>query len=181
MVSSAPLTNAQVTAVISIDRLDAEIIGKLARNARIGIAELSTALGVARNTVQSRIRRLEESGVLTGFLPVVDLEVVGAPVQAFVALELDQRRLQQVATALGTIPHVLEVNIQAGREDLVARVAAPTHKELQEVIGHMIEIDGVRHTVSTLVVSTPVPFRTQPLIDRLTQDSGFGRSTPAAT
>ena len=167
--------------MISIDRLDAEIIGKLAVNARIGVAELAGALGVARNTVQSRIRRLEESGVLTGFLPVIDLEALGAPVQAFVALELDQRLLQQVAAALGTIPHVLEVNIQAGREDLVARVAAPTHQELQEVIGHMIEIDGVRHTVSTLIVSTPAPFRTQPLIDSLTRGAGFGRSTPAAT
>ena len=167
--------------MISIDRLDAEIIGKLAVNARIGVAELAGALGVARNTVQSRIRRLEESGVLTGFRPVIDLEALGAPVQAFVALELDQRLLQQVAAALGTIPHVLEVNIQAGREDLVARVAAPTHQELQEIIGHMIEIDGVRHTVSTLIVSTPVPFRTQPLIDSLTRGSGFGRSTPAAT
>ena len=167
--------------MISIDRLDAEIIGKLAGNARMGVAELAGALGVARNTVQSRIRRLEESGVLIGFLPVVDLQILGAPVQAFVALELDQRRLQQVAAALGTIPHVLEVNIQAGREDLVARVAAPTHQELQEIIGHMIEIDGVRHTVSTLIVSTPVPFRTQPLIDSLTRGAGFGRSTPAAT
>lgn len=167
--------------VISIDRLDAEIIGKLAGHARIGIAELASSLGVARNTVQSRIRRLEESGVLIGFLPVVDLEVVGAPVQAFVALELDQRQLHQVAAALGTIPNVLEVNIQAGREDLVARVAAPTHGELQQIIGQMIEIDGVRHTVSTLIVSTPVVYRTQPLIDSLTRDSGFGRSTPAAT
>ncbi|MET0931409.1 MAG: hypothetical protein ABWX74_17950 [Aeromicrobium sp.] len=43
----------------------------------------------------------------------------------------------------------------------------------------MIEIDGVRHTVSTLTVSTPVPFRTQPLSESPTHGAGVGRSTPA--
>jgi DNA-binding Lrp family transcriptional regulator len=167
--------------MISIDRLDSEIIRRLAANARIGIAELAATLGVARNTIQARIRRLEESGVVTGFTPRVDLEAVGVGVQAFVALELNQRKLPQVVDALAAIPHVLEINTQAGREDLVARVAAPSHSELQTVITEMIELDGVRHTVTTLIVSTPLPFRTQPLLDRLTATSGFGRSTPAVT
>ncbi len=167
--------------MISIDRLDSEIIGKLTENARAGIADLAGTLGVARNTVQSRIRRLEESGALTGFIPRVGLEAVGIPIQAFVAFELDQRKLPQVVAALSDFAHVLEINIQAGREDLLVRVAAPTHGELQEVVTQMIEVDGVRHTVTTLIVSTPLPFRTQPLIDRLTAGFGFGRSTPVAT
>lgn len=165
--------------MISIDRLDSELLGRLAVNARAGIAELSATLGVARNTVQSRFRRLEESGVLNGFEPRVDLERVGVPVQAFVSLELDQRRMTQVIAALARIPHVLEINTQAGREDLVARVAAPTHGELQQVVTQMIEIDGVRHTVTTMIVSTPLAFRTQPLLDALSSEAGFGRSTPA--
>lgn len=167
--------------MISIDRLDAEIIRRLAFNARTGIAELANSLGVARNTVQSRIRRLEESGVLTGFLPIIDLERVGSPVQAFVGIELNQRKLNMVVTALSAIPHVLEVNTQAGREDLLVRVAAPTHGELQEVVTRIIDLEGVRHTVTTLIVSTPLPFRTQPLLDTLTEGVGFGRSTPASS
>lgn len=166
--------------VISIDRLDSEIIARLAGNARAGIAELAGALGVARNTVHSRIRRLEEIGVLTGFRPAIDLEAVGVPVQAFIALELDQRKIETVVEALIDIPHVLEINTQAGREDLLVRVAAPTNGELQEVARQIIEIPGVRHTVTTMIVSTPLSFRTQPLLDRLTRGSGFGRSTPAA-
>jgi DNA-binding Lrp family transcriptional regulator len=170
----------KVTDMISIDRLDSELLGKLTDNARAGIAELAATLGIARNTAQSRIRRLEESGVLNGFMPRIDLELVGIPVQAFVGLELDQRKMSPVVAELADMPHVLEINTQAGREDLLARVAAPTHGELQQVITQMIEIDGVRHTVTTMIVSTPLPFRTQPLLDRLTAGSGFGRSTPAA-
>jgi DNA-binding Lrp family transcriptional regulator len=173
--------NEEVSELITIDRLDADIIGRLATNARIGIAELSAQLGVARNTVQSRIRRLEESGVLRGFQPVVGLDAVGVVVQAFVALELEQRRLAEVVEALSAIPHVLEITTQAGREDLLVRVAAPSHVDLQEVVTRMIDTPGVRHTVTTMAVSTPLPYRTQPLLELLTRESGFGRATPAST
>jgi DNA-binding Lrp family transcriptional regulator len=55
----------------TIDKLDARILGALTVDARAGIAELSTELGVSRNTVQQRIVRLEETGVLIGFRPVI--------------------------------------------------------------------------------------------------------------
>src|SRR3546814_4011462 len=74
-----------------IDRLDAEIISKLAENARIGIAELASELGVSRTTVQLRLRKLEDDGVLLGFQPIVNLSKMGAPVEALITLEIDQR------------------------------------------------------------------------------------------
>lgn len=166
--------------LLTIDRLDSEILGRLTTNARMGVAELSSRLGVARNTVQARLRRLEERGVITGFVPRIDLEAAGIPVQAFVGLELDQRRLGHVIDALTGFPEVLEINTQAGREDLLVRVASPSHAELQQAVLAMIEIDGVRHTTTTLIVSTPLARRTQPLLDHVTRESGFGRSTPSA-
>ena len=162
-----------------LDRLDAEIIGRLTRNARAGVVELAAALGVARNTVQARLKRLEDSGVVRGFRPDVDLEAIGVPVQAFVDVELDQRRMAYVVKEIAQIPEVLEIITQAGREDLRVRVAAVTHAELQEVVVRIIDTDGVRHTTSTLAISTPLPYRVQPLLDKLTRESGYGRSTPA--
>ncbi|MDD9350612.1 MAG: hypothetical protein PV363_17635, partial [Mumia sp.] len=57
-------------------------------------------------------------------------------------------------------------------------VGAVTHAELQEVVVRIIDTDGVRHTTSTLAISTPLPYRVQPLLDKLTRRSGYGRSTP---
>lgn len=161
-----------------LDRLDAEIIGRLTRNARTGIVELAAALGVARNTVQARLKRLEDSGVVRGFRPDVDLEAIGVPVQAFVDVELDQRRMAHVVEEISQIPEVLEIITQAGREDLRVRVAAVTHAELQEVVVRIIDTDGVRHTTSTLAISTPLPYRVQPLLEKVTRETGYGRSTP---
>lgn len=166
--------------VISIDRLDSEVLGRLGRNARLGVVELAAQIGVARNTVQARVRRLQDTGVISRFAALVDLDAVGVAVQAFVAVELEQRKLSSVVAELSRVPHVLEVCTQAGQADLQVRLAAPTHAELQAVVTQIIDIPGVRHTVTTLIVSTPIPFRTQPLLDHLTRHSGFGRSTPAA-
>lgn len=164
--------------MISIDRLDAELLRRLHGNARAGVAELAALLGISRNTVLGRLQRLETAGILKGFRPVMDLEAAGIPVQAFIGLELDQRKLSSVVEALSRIPEVLEVTTQAGREDLMVRVASTTLQGVQSAAARMVDIPGVRHTNTTLTVSTPLPYRVQPLLDHLTRDSGWGRSTP---
>ncbi|GAA3518124.1 Lrp/AsnC ligand binding domain-containing protein [Aeromicrobium panaciterrae] len=165
----------------SIDQLDFELLAKLTVNARAGIAELATDLGVSRNTIHMRLRRLQETGVLMGFRPVINFSAVGMPVQALVSLELDQRRLANVVEGLRGLPEVLEVKIQAGREDLLVHVAISSLEALQVLTAAIVDIEGVRKTTSTFSVATPIPFRVQPLLDHITTGTGWGRSTPAPT
>lgn len=163
----------------SIDKLDAEILGRLTVNARIGVAELAAELGVSRNTVHIRMRRLEQSGILRGFQPIIDFAAVGMPIQALMSLELDQRRLTGIIAGLREIPEVIEVKIQAGREDLLVHVAIASLEALQELTATIVSLEGVNKTTSTFSVSTPIPYRVQPLLEQLTSDAGWGRSTPA--
>jgi DNA-binding Lrp family transcriptional regulator len=162
----------------SLDRLDLEILRKLHDDARTGVVELSSALGISRNTVQSRVRRLEESGVLTGYQPRVDLAEAGLAVQAFVALEINQVGMASVVSGLARIPQVLEVHATTGREDLLVRVATATQAELQELVVHILAIPGVVHSSTTLALTTPLPYRVIPLLEEATRDAGWGRSTP---
>lgn len=163
----------------TIDQLDVEILGRLTANARAGIAELAAELGVSRNTVQVRLRRLEAEGILLGFQPIIDLSAVGVPVQALVTLEIDQRLMARIVRGLESLPEVLEVRIQAGREDLLVHVAIGSLEELQVLTAAIVEIEGVRKTNSTFTVATPIPRRVQPLLTKVTQGAGWGRSTPA--
>ena len=165
--------------MFSLDRLDTDLIDLLGRNARMGVAELATTLGVARNTIQSRLKRLEDAGLLRGFRPDIDLAAAGLTAEAFVALEVQQGRLKQIVEALTEIPEVLEVHATTGREDLLVRVATETHADLQQLVEQMIGIPGVMHSSTTLALTTPLPYRVQPLLDKLTHTRGWGRSTPA--
>ncbi|GAB3562497.1 Lrp/AsnC family transcriptional regulator [Amycolatopsis endophytica] len=162
----------------TLDRLDAEIIGQLEQGGRTGIAQLASDLGVSRNTIQARMRRLEESGVLRGFRPELDLAAIGLPVQAHISLEVDQRGIPEIIEALDEVPEVLEARTQAGREDLVVLVASSSVSDIQRIAIDLVNIPGVRHTDTTLIVNTVVRYRVWPLLDRLTSAKGWGRSTP---
>jgi len=163
--------------MIGIDRLDSELISLLEEDARQTAGDLAQRLGVSRNTVQSRLRRLGESGMLHGFTPRLDLVTTGIVVEAFAALALDQGHLDEVTALLAEIPEVMEVHTTTGREDLLVRLGAVSHAELQESIQTILSLPGVGHSNTTLALTTPLPYRIGPLLRKATRDVGWGRST----
>ena len=166
--------------MLSIDRLDVELLENLASDARVGVVELATRLGISRNTVQARLRRLEEGGLLTGYRPELDLEQAGVSMEAFIGLEVQQGRLASIVDALTAMPQVLEIHATTGREDLLVRVATATQADLQQLIQAIVRIAGVVHSTTTLALTTPLPYRAVPLLGHLARDAGWGRSTPKA-
>lgn len=163
--------------MLRIDRLDGELISLLEADARQSIGDLAERLGVSRNTVQSRLRRLGEAGMLRGFSPRLNLVEVGINVEAFAALALDQGKLDDVIKLLAEIPEVMEVHATSGREDLLVRLGAVSHAELQELIQRIVALPGVGHSNTTLALTTPLAYRVGPLIAKATRDAGWGRST----
>lgn len=163
--------------VLSIDKLDVQLLGLLGRDSRMSIAEIANSLGIARNTVQSRLKRMETNGLLTGFRPNLDLQAVGVPIQAFVGLELQQGKITAVSTSLVDLPEVIEIHATTGREDLLVRVATSTHAELQILLEKIANLPGVTHSTTTIALTSPLPYRIQPLLEHLTDDAGWGRST----
>lgn len=131
---------------------------------RVGILELSRLAGVARATVQARLRRMEESGVITGYGPDVDVTAAGFPVQSYVTLEIAQGGLDEVAAALYGIPGVLEACATTGSSDVLCRVAAASHQDLQATLLALNRVAGVVRSTSVVVLSTVVAPRVLPLL-----------------
>ncbi|MBM7368321.1 Lrp/AsnC family transcriptional regulator [Gordonia hydrophobica] len=163
--------------MLSIDELDVELLTLLERDARQGVAGLASTLGISRNTVQSRIRRLEDGGLISGYRPQIDLAEAGLVVQAFVALETEQGSLRTIAEAVTEIPQVIEVHTLTGREDLLVRVATATQPELLTLIEGIVGFPGVIHSTTWLTLTTPLPHRTVPALAETAKGTGWGRST----
>src|SRR5687768_18453656 len=68
------------------DAVDQRIVREVSLNARATLAELSAAVGLSVSAVQSRLRRLETRGVITGYRAAVDPEAVGKPLSAFIEI-----------------------------------------------------------------------------------------------
>lgn len=165
--------------MISIDRLDVELLALLHEDPRLGVMELAKRLGVARNTVQARLNRLIDRDVLTGYGLNVNLPIVGLPLLAFVGVQVVQPRFKEIVKQLEKIAHVLEVHVTTGEADLLVRVAAASQEELQDVLAEILAIQGVARTVTSITMTTPIPHRILPLLQELTSNASRGRSGPA--
>jgi DNA-binding Lrp family transcriptional regulator len=140
------------------------LLTELGELTRPNVLELSRRLGVARNTVQARIDRLQREGVIAGWGPVVDLTAMGFDVLAFMTLEIAQGQEAAALDVLTTIPEVLEIHKITGPGDLLCRVVARTNEHLHTVIEAVLAAPGVRRTTTTLALHSPL-LRTHPAVD----------------
>jgi DNA-binding Lrp family transcriptional regulator len=147
-----------------LDSLDVALLSLLREHPRVGVLELSRLASVARPTVQSRLQRMEAEGIITGYGPDVDLTAAGFPVHAFVWLEIAQGALEHVAKELSAIPGVIEAYATTGTSDVLCRVAATSHQDLQETLLALNRSATVVRSTSTIVLSVVVPPRVIPLL-----------------
>ena len=147
-----------------IDRLDAALIRLLSAEPRIGVLESSRRLGVARGTVQARLDRLTEHGVISGFGPEVDPAALGYGVTAFATLEIRQGRGAAVVAHLRQIPELLELHTITGPGDMLCRLVARSNTDLQRVIDLVVGDADIVRTSSLIVLTTPIRYRVLPLV-----------------
>ncbi len=157
----------------ALDALDVALVAALREHHRAGILELSRITGVARGTVSARLQRLEDSGVVTGYGPDIDVRAAGFGVQAFVTLEIAQGAIEDVQQDLESIPGVLEAHATTGSGDVLCRVAASSHEALQQTLVDLNRSASVVRSTSVVALSQLVPWRTLPLLQsEATPDAG---------
>ena len=128
--------------------------------------ELARTLGVARGTVHARLARLEEAGVIGSGGPGLDAAAAGYGVQAYVTLEIAQGALDDVTAALIAQPNVLEAYATTGSADVLCRVAAASHEELQQVLLALNRLPVIGRSTSVVILSEVVAPRVLPLLQQ---------------
>lgn len=147
------------------DDLDRRIIDLFTQDPHIGVLGASRELGVARGTVQSRLARLADDGIITSFGPHLDPIALGYPVTAFVTLQLRQGHGREgVLERLEEIPHVLEAHTITGDGDLMIRVVARDNADMQRVIDRVLQIEHVHRSSTVIALDTKLAWRTTPLL-----------------
>jgi DNA-binding Lrp family transcriptional regulator len=141
-----------------------DLLRELDESPRVGVLELSRRLGVARGTVQARLDRLVERGVIASFAPTVDPVALGFTVTAFATLEIRQGQGQAVLQHLLEIPEVLEVHTITGPGDMLCRVVARSNADLQRVLDRLTQHEEIVRTSTVIALSNPVRHRVLPLV-----------------
>ncbi|WP_454020842.1 Lrp/AsnC family transcriptional regulator [Azospirillum sp. Marseille-Q6669] len=137
-----------------MDELDQHLLDALQDNAREPTAALARRLRVSRSTVQSRIQRLEERGVIAGYTVRLSDETTRRMIRAHVSINLSPKLTAAVVQALKRIPEVRALHAISGAHDLIAVVRTGTMEEMDALIDRIGAIDGIERTTSSIIMAT---------------------------
>jgi DNA-binding Lrp family transcriptional regulator len=157
---------------MSLDQIDCAILSELLARPKAGVRDYARTLGLARGTVQARLDRLTAQGVIGDFAPQLNHAALGFPVLAFVHIQLQQGSLESFAKELAKLSQVVEAHSMTGDADMLCRVVARDHRDLEAVIQAILNLEGVVRTRSEIALSERVPRRDQTLLQELFDRSG---------
>lgn len=135
---------------VELDDFDRKIIAILGRDGRITYTDLAQQVGLSKTPCQQRVRRLVESGLITGFRAIVDPAKVGLDHVAFTEVKLSDTReeaLRQFNQAVRQIPEVEECHMIASSFDYLLKVRTPDIRRYRIVLGE--KISSLPHVAST--------------------------------
>lgn len=155
--------------MIDLDALDARIVLALDDDPDASVLSIARDLGVSRNTVNARLRRMQAAGLFLGFSQRLSLEALGHGLLAFMSLEISQDLGDRATEGLSAIPEVVEVHATTGDADLLLLVAARDHNDLYRVTNQILAVPGVTRSSTAISLSQRMPRRTRALVERLAE------------
>lgn len=137
----------------STDELDRRLIAHLRADGRASLSKLADVLGVARGTVQNRLDRLIEAGVVLGFTVRLGQDLDEGAVQAVMMIEVTGKATAQVVRRLRSLPEIHALYTTNGNWDLVANIRAANLGDFDRVLREVRMIDGVANSETSLLLS----------------------------
>jgi DNA-binding Lrp family transcriptional regulator len=147
-------TTKRIVKVLS--EADQALITLLRENARASTAELARRLGVSRTTVQSRIERLEQRGIISGYGVKLSPDYEQGLVKAHVLLTVAPKAADAVVRSLRMLTEVRTVHSVSGTFDMIVVVEAPSIRDLDALLDRIGALDGVERTLSSIILSTRI-------------------------
>jgi DNA-binding Lrp family transcriptional regulator len=137
-----------------MDDLDRKLIGLLRGNARLSAATMARTLRVARGTVQNRIARLEQEGVIAGYTVRLAEPDDGRHIAALTLIAVQGNNAEKVLRSLRGDASVSTLHTTNGRWDIIAELRADTLGEFDRVLSRIRHIEGVANSETNLLLST---------------------------
>ncbi|MEM4288394.1 MAG: Lrp/AsnC family transcriptional regulator [Candidatus Caldarchaeum sp.] len=139
-----------------LDEKDFRIIEELMDNAEQSITELAAKLKMPRTTVQERIKRLKQLGVIKKYTVQVDYSKLGKPATAFILISFQQGTLPQkkLAQEIAKMPEVVEAHLITGEWDILVKVRTDSMQSIGSlVVDKLRMMEGVGKTMTCVSFS----------------------------
>lgn len=137
-----------------MDDTDRRLIALLRENARLPVASLAQLLKLSRGTVQNRIDRLIDEGVITGFTVRLKPEAEPQRVRAITMVAVEGEHATAVIRALRGIPEVQALHTTNGRWDIVVELGMDSLEAFDQALQRLRLVKGIANSETSLLLST---------------------------
>jgi len=144
---------------LTLTQKDQDLLNLLKADARLPVSALARHLGLSRTTVQDRLKRLEEQGVIAGYGVKLAAPAVSPGFSAWVSIGVEPRQQISVARQLSQIAEIELLQGVSGKVDFVALVRADLPVGLDEVLDRIALLPGVKGVETAVILSTKVDRR----------------------
>lgn len=138
----------------NLDDTDIHLLQILSRNGRISGVELSEILDISPSTVARKIKRLEEAGIIKGYVGIIDNETIGNLCRAVLNVKLTGAiEMNKVLEELLKNEHVCNIYETMGNYDLMLTCCGDSEEKIYDIIKEVRAIEGVLFVDFTSIVA----------------------------
>jgi DNA-binding Lrp family transcriptional regulator len=136
--------------------LDNQIIALLKRNARILVTQMARELGVSRVTIDAHIKKMETSGVISGYTVKLGTEEFRHKVSGWILISVQANKEEHAIEQMIGMPDITRLHTTNGKWDLAAEIQVATLEHFDAVISKLRQIDGITETDTSLLLSSRI-------------------------
>ena len=144
----------------NLDATDIKIINILTDNARQPTSAIAAIIGMSAPSVAERIKRLEESGVISKFTVELNNELLGFPFCAIVRIKPLPGKIHILQQRIIELKNCIECDKVTGDDCFVVRLALHSIPELDDVLEGIVSL---AQTSTAIIKKTPVKRRLAPI------------------
>jgi len=140
---------------VELDATDLRILDLLQENCKRPLAAIGEKVGLSAPAVTERIHKLEQAGIVTGYVALLDARALGLDVTAFIGVAIGHpRAIDSFEREIEGLEDVLECHHVTGQHTLMLKVKTESTETLEELIDRVRSIEGVNRTETMVVLST---------------------------
>lgn len=143
-----------------MDKKEKQILELLQKDGRMSNVDLARAVELAPSAMLERVRKLEERGLIKGYMALIDPQAIGLGLVAFIFVRVDDindvlGEADRTAEGLSALPCVLELHHLAGEDCLLVKIRARDTDDLYRILKEEFgKFRNIRTTRTTIVLKT---------------------------
>jgi len=139
-----------------LDAGDRKILRELQRNARLSNIDLAARVGMSPSTCLRRTRALEEAGIISAYVAVVDQAALGPSISLYIMIDLDQRIETDAKMFFDRIARddrIVECVALTGNHDILIRAVVRDMADMAQLtMDTLLKLPSVRSITSSIVM-----------------------------